>query len=257
MKVAIHSFKGGTGKSTLCANLAAFLALRGKRVGVVDHDLTAPGIHVIFNVPEESLKYKINDLLWGRCQLKEVVTDLTKHLKIEYGKLYFIPASLKTGDIMRILNEGYDPVRLTEIFKEIVKSYDLDFLIVDTHPGISEDVLLTMVACNPIIVTMRFDKQDFTGTAITLEVTRRFGRHAELLINMVPEGVPEALVKEQAEKAFNQPVMAVVPFYIDLLSARSGEVFALTHMNHPFTKTIDSLSQKLIAMKETMHLPSL
>jgi len=255
MKIAIHSFKGGTGKTTTCANLASLLALRGKRVAVIDHDLTAPGVNVVFNVSEP--KYKVNDLLWSRCQLSDIVIDLTKPLGLQDGNLFFVPASFKTSDIMQILNEGYDPVRLTEIFKEIYKVYNLDFLLIDTHPGISEDVLLSMVACNPIIVIMRFDKQDFTGTAITLEVTKRFGRHTEILVNMVPEGLPAASVKEQVEKAFNQPVIGVVSFYPDLFSVRSGEVFALTHSNHPYTKALDIIAQKIINMKETMHLPGL
>ena len=38
-KVVIHSFKGGPGKSTITANLATSLALKGKRVGMMDFDI--------------------------------------------------------------------------------------------------------------------------------------------------------------------------------------------------------------------------
>ncbi len=41
--IAVHSFKGGTGKTTLTANLAATLALH-HRVGVMDLDLSGPGL---------------------------------------------------------------------------------------------------------------------------------------------------------------------------------------------------------------------
>jgi len=44
--IAVHSFRGGTGKSNLTANLAATLALAGHRVAVVDIDIQSPGIHV-------------------------------------------------------------------------------------------------------------------------------------------------------------------------------------------------------------------
>jgi MinD-like ATPase involved in chromosome partitioning or flagellar assembly len=37
--VAVHSFRGGTGKSNVTANLATLLAWTGKQVGVVDTDL--------------------------------------------------------------------------------------------------------------------------------------------------------------------------------------------------------------------------
>ena len=46
--MSVHSFRGGTGKSNTTANLAAFLALRGLRIGVVDTDIMSPGIHVLF-----------------------------------------------------------------------------------------------------------------------------------------------------------------------------------------------------------------
>ncbi len=48
--VSIHSFRGGTGKSNTTANLAAQVAMAGKRVGVVDTDIQSPGIHVLFGL---------------------------------------------------------------------------------------------------------------------------------------------------------------------------------------------------------------
>ena len=47
--IAVHSFRGGTGKSNLTANLATSLGLNGKRVAVLDTDLASPGIHVLFD----------------------------------------------------------------------------------------------------------------------------------------------------------------------------------------------------------------
>ena len=46
--IAIHSFRGGVGKSNLTANIAALLAAGGRRVGVIDTDIQSPGIHVLF-----------------------------------------------------------------------------------------------------------------------------------------------------------------------------------------------------------------
>jgi septum site-determining protein MinD len=46
--IAVHSFRGGTGKSNLIANLATTMAHQGKRVGIIDTDIQSPGIHVLF-----------------------------------------------------------------------------------------------------------------------------------------------------------------------------------------------------------------
>ena len=50
--ISVHSFRGGTGKSNLLANLAATMACHGQRVGIVDADIQSPGIHVLFGLNE-------------------------------------------------------------------------------------------------------------------------------------------------------------------------------------------------------------
>ena len=40
--IAVHSFRGGTGKSNITANIATLLATEGKRVGIVDLDVQSP-----------------------------------------------------------------------------------------------------------------------------------------------------------------------------------------------------------------------
>jgi len=70
--VSIHSFRGGTGKSNTTANLAAQVALTGKRVGVVDTDIQSPGIHVLFGLDEDKMGKTMNDFLHGKATIKEI-----------------------------------------------------------------------------------------------------------------------------------------------------------------------------------------
>jgi len=44
--ISIHSYRGGTGKSTTTANLAAALVHMGYKVATVDLDLASPGLYV-------------------------------------------------------------------------------------------------------------------------------------------------------------------------------------------------------------------
>jgi MinD-like ATPase involved in chromosome partitioning or flagellar assembly len=48
--ISLHSFRGGTGKSNMTANLAAVIASQGQRVGIIDTDIQSPGIHVLFGM---------------------------------------------------------------------------------------------------------------------------------------------------------------------------------------------------------------
>jgi len=92
--IAIHSFRRGAGKSTLAANVAALLALGGRRVGIIDIDVAAPSMHVFFNVPGGAGTRTVDDFLLGDCALEEVALDVTDSLPINApGRLYLLPAS--------------------------------------------------------------------------------------------------------------------------------------------------------------------
>src|SRR5512141_382025 len=69
--ISIHSFRGGTGKSNVTANLASQAAMAGKRVAIVDTDIQSPGIHVLFGLDEASMKQTLNDYLHGKCAITD------------------------------------------------------------------------------------------------------------------------------------------------------------------------------------------
>jgi len=121
--ISIHSFRGGTGKSNITANLAALLAVGGRRVGVVDTDIQSPGIHVLFGVGENDMPRTLNDYLWGTCDLPQAALDMTARLgKPTEGALFLVPSSPRAGDIARILREGYDVDLLKSGFRQLIQT---------------------------------------------------------------------------------------------------------------------------------------
>ena len=78
--IAMHSFRGGTGKSNTTANVATLLAAEGRRIGIVDTDIQSPGIHVLFGLDEDSMVHSLNDYLWGKCAIQEAAHDITARL---------------------------------------------------------------------------------------------------------------------------------------------------------------------------------
>ncbi len=116
--ISVHSFRGGTGKSNTTANLATLLAMEGKRVGIVDTDIQSPGIHVLFNLDESEMVHSLNDYLWGKCEIQEAAKDVTDKVGVDIkGKIFLIPASMKAGEIARVLREGYDVGLLNDGFR--------------------------------------------------------------------------------------------------------------------------------------------
>src|SRR5437868_7115497 len=114
--VAIHSFRGGTGKSNTTANIASQVALKGKRVGIVDTDIASPGIHVLFGLNEEKMGHTLNEYLYGECAIEDVALRIGDHASEDSAPgrrlladkdLWLIPSSINGGEISRVLREGY------------------------------------------------------------------------------------------------------------------------------------------------------
>ena len=148
------------------------LSLAANGVAIVDTDIQSPGIHVLFGYSESNMKLCLNDYLWGRCPIRDTAHDVSEKLpkKASNGKLYLIPSSIKAGEIARVLREGYDVGLLTDGFQELIDVLDLDYLFIDTHPGLNEETLLSITISDILLLILRPDQQDFQGTAVTVDV---------------------------------------------------------------------------------------
>jgi septum site-determining protein MinD len=247
--VSIHSFRGGTGKSNMTANLAASLACNGKRVAVIDTDIQSPGIHVLFKVEDGLITHTLNDYLWGNCPVKQTAYDVTPPLVAKAGgALFLIPSSLKTGEIARVLREGYDASRLIDGIRALVGALSLDYLFIDTHPGLNEETLLSITISDVLVVILRPDSQDYLGTAVTVELARQLGVPRMLmLVNKVPQGMDMNVVAEKVRSAYNAPVAGVLPLSMDLVHLASAAVFVLTWPNHPLSQQIREIANLVVA----------
>src|SRR5262245_10681540 len=114
----------------------------GKRVGVVDTDIQSPGIHILFGLDEEKLDVCLNDYLWGKVGIEEAAYDVSDALGVDGdlavigGDVQLVPSSVKVGEITRVLREGYDVGVLTDGFNKLGEKLELDYLLIDTHPGL-------------------------------------------------------------------------------------------------------------------------
>lgn len=246
--VAIHSFRGGTGKSNVTANLAGQLAKAGHRVGVIDTDIQSPGIHVLFGFVDGDLPPRtLNDFLNGQASISEVTIDVTSRLSTPVpGSIQLVASSLKTSDITTVLRDGYDVVRLNDALVQLGSNQGLDFLLIDTHPGLNEETLLTAAICDSFVVIMRPDNQDYQGTAITLDVAQRLGVPNRLLVvNKVYEAIEPAVVIERVQRAYGLPVAAALPLSQDVASNASAGLFSLTNPDHAWSHGLARIANAL------------
>lgn len=252
--ISIHSYRGGTGKSNTAANLTVLLANRGLRVGVVDTDIQSPGIHALFGLDESTMGRCLNDYLWGRCDIIDTAYDVTVELKKIKpdlsGQIFLVSSSIKASEIARVLREGYDVGLLNDGFDALVQELNLDVLLVDTHPGLNEETLLSIAISHALVLILRPDRQDFQGTGVTVDVARKLNVPTMvLLVNKTPPKFNFQQVQAEVEKKYRCTVGAVLPHSDEMMELGSQGIFVLQYPDHAITvglnQVVDLLQSSL------------
>lgn len=247
--LAVQSFKGGTGKSTVTANLAVTLAHLNRRVGVVDLDLEGPGLHVIFGVSDGEIKATINDVLHHPIPISEAVIDLAPRLGVRSGCLLFCPAGHSLEEILKMVETGFNISRFRAVLANLAQQYKLDYLLIDSHPGIEKDTILSMAVCDIVVLLSRVDHQDMFGSGVMNEVASQLRKPVVLILNMIPSSVGDKESRKIGEKIaslFNLQVLTALPFNSDVFENLSRGVFVIDHQKDPLTRKFTELAENMI-----------
>ncbi|HJZ50078.1 MAG TPA: MinD/ParA family protein, partial [Roseiflexaceae bacterium] len=150
--------------------------------------------------------------------------------------------------IAKVLREGYDVGLLNDGFHRLVEALELDVLMIDTHPGLNEETLLSIAISDALTVIMRPDNQDYQGTGVTIDVARKLDVQKLLLVvNKVPASFDAAEVEASVERTYNCDVAAVLPHSDEMMALASAGIFALRYPDHPITVALKQVAAKLVA----------
>lgn len=245
---SIHSYRGGTGKSNITANLGVLLAAHGLNVGLVDMDIQSPGIHALFGFDSSSFTYCLNDYLWSRCAIAEAAHDLAGRLERPVsGRLKLLPSSIHPGDIARIIHDGYDVDRLNSGLEAFAETCGLDMVLMDTHPGLGEETLLSLALSDRLLILLRPDRQDYQGTAVTMKVASQLSvPEITMCVNKAPLNLPEDALRAKVEEAYGVAVDAVFRHCDEMMSLGSDGLFVQRHPEHPLTRQMERLARKIL-----------
>ena len=245
--ISVHSYRGGTGKSNVTANLAVCLAAAGKRVAVVDTDIQSPGIHMLFGLKDTSELRTLNDYLSERCQVGETAVDVTpRGINETQGHIWLVPSSLHAGEIAKVLREGYNVGLMNDGLQDLIDELLLDYLLIDTHPGLNEETLLSIAISDVLVVLLRPDRQDFQGTAVTVEVARKLEvRQLVMVLNKVLPSVLARGFVEEVTRAYGAPIFGVLPEAPEMLELGSSGLFTLQFPDHPLSGEIRQVATRL------------
>ena len=243
--IAFHSYRHGVGTSNLLASCAMLLAMDGKRVGVIDTDFQSPSDHILFGLPEDKLEKTINDYLWGNIDCRDAVYDVTP--TDTSGKIYLAPANPDMQHITQVLHRSYEADKLNKAFSEISKTFELDFLMVDTPPGLNEEPLVSLAGSNTLILMLRLDKQDYQGTAVMVSLAQKLEiPHLKMVVSQMPPAFDIADVQREVQEKYQLPVIAILPHTEEMLTLAGNGIFTREYPNHPLTMTIKQMTEDLI-----------
>ena len=136
--LVITSGKGGVGKTTATANLGAALALRGRKVVVVDTDIGLRNLDVVMGL-ENRIVYDLVDVVEKKCRLNQA-TIRDKHV----DNLYLIPAA-QTRD-----KTAVQPEQMRELCKQL--RLDFEYVLIDCPAGIEQGFQNAIAAADRAIV---------------------------------------------------------------------------------------------------------
>jgi chromosome partitioning protein len=198
--IAFHSYKGGTGKSTIAANCAAVLAKKGYKVCLLDLDVYAPSLQSYF---DNKRSRSITDFLFGQADIQEIMVDSTIVLDGEnniqatnnasltldesstnsstnynseektekIGKLWIGFSNTKKQDIQKLeagTNEEKKQMfrRLIYLRESLITNYSADYILIDTSPGIRYWSINSLAIADIFLLTLKMGDLDIDGTKL-------------------------------------------------------------------------------------------
>jgi MinD-like ATPase involved in chromosome partitioning or flagellar assembly len=251
--IAVHSYKGGTGKTLLSVNLAAMFAKLGKRVCLFDLDFRAPSLFAILKV--DNAECWLNDYLNGACDIKKVMIDFSSKIPGS-GKFFAALANPGTEAIrdmsakdrkweMRALG------RLLSLRNMLLNDQGFDYLILDTSPGLQYSSINAIVTADFVVVATTADRSDVDGTRRMLrELYNLFEKKTGLVINKVLDSSSKSNIDEmnaRVKDVYHVPMLGLVPCFCEILRAEGNLIFAQDKPNHPFTKILEEMAKRIEA----------
>jgi septum site-determining protein MinD len=253
--IAIHSYKGGTGKTLMSINLATMLAAHGKRVALLDLDFRAPSLYAALKA--NGSEYWLNDYLNNICEIKKVLVDLTEKCGFRNSGQFLVGLANPNTEAIRDMSskdrkwEMRALEKLLSLKNSLLNDMELDYIIFDTSPGLQYSSINAIVSADIVIVVTTQDTSDVQGTKRMIqELYDLFDKNAVLLLNKTllstisSEREKETVAKQYAEM-HNLPVLEVIPCFCDVLKSGGTFIFARDKPNHYFTKILEEIATKI------------
>jgi len=252
--ISFHSFKGGTGKTTLATNFAVINALDGRNVCLLDFDFRAPSLHVFFKA---NPKLWLNDFLNDKCRITETLHEIDTN---DTGKLVVAFANPSTEAMRDMMTKDreWEARALHHILsaKALMLNEGFDLVVFDTSPGIQYSSVNALASSNTIVLVMNMDELDREDMInVVNKLYKPLGRRIGIVLNKVLLCLPgdkhikktdnrSIRLRERVENRFGCPVWGLVPCFCEVL-LEGTIVHALQKPNHPLVTALEAVADSI------------
>jgi MinD-like ATPase involved in chromosome partitioning or flagellar assembly len=142
--------------------------------------------------------------------------------------------------------------------KSLIENYDLDYVLLDTGPGIRYWSINTLATADILFLTMKISDMDIEGTKkMTTDIydsLKKFGLAYYIILNKVPGASPledigwkenEFTLIEELENDMNTKVIGTVPCFCDIQFNRHEFLFSIKKPSHLFSKKVAELAKTI------------
>jgi len=260
-KILFFSYKGGVGRSLAVCNVAASLCRKGFRVGIVDFDVEAPSIHIhlksilpsgwIYDeMAPDILTLLKSDFEPSPKDIKDAAIQLT--IPIKKGSCILLPCFGRENDLEDLeLNWREKVGSMEKIFEMFADVFKLDFILVDSRTGYSQQAILAAFNVDQVIAISRADEVSLLGMKLMIDIFRdRPMEKIHLIITGMPNDISpnDPRIKKFAKALEMSGKEICIPYVSDWYFG--GSVLWKNKDNFLILKLFDRLTSKILKESE-------
>ncbi|MDO5687231.1 MAG: septum site-determining protein MinD [Neisseria sp.] len=251
--IVVTSGKGGVGKTTTSASIAAGLALRGHKTAVIDFDVGLRNLDLIMGC-ERRVVYDFVNVIQEEATLNQALIK-DKHCE----NLFVLPAS-QTRDKEALTREGVE-----KVLKTLTDEMDFEYVVCDSPAGIETGALMALYFADEAIVTTNPEISSVRDSDRILGILQSKSRRAEVSAEPVKEHLlitrysPERVEKGDMLSVsdicdiLRIPLVGVIPESGDVLQASNNGMPVILQEASPVAEAYQDVVARLLGENRPMR----